>query len=46
MPRVETRGSENEEEIAGYRNHFNSPSAVNFEIISAPGSGKMSIYVI
>ena len=24
MPRVETRGSENEEEIAGYRNHFNS----------------------
>ena len=21
MPRVETRGSENEEEIAGYRNH-------------------------
>ena len=71
----------NEEEIAGYRNHFNSrrpqhhasidvpvgtmghcdvtiasswpmcrwrhnrPSAVNFEIISAPGSRKMWIYI-
>ena len=24
MPRVETGGSENEEEVAGYHNHFNS----------------------
>ena len=38
MPRVETWGSENEEEIAGYRNHFNSRRTQHHASIDTRGN--------